>query len=359
MIAWLFVSNTIYAINSVIWAGTVLNVAPVWCDVVTKLQIGANLALPASCLCVCMQLARIASVSHARSTRTDKLRGALIDITICWFVPMIYMALHYIVQGHRFDIVEDLGCRPTIYVSIAAICIIWVPPMVVALLTMGYAGVALMHFFRRRITFAKHLRDSKTGLSTSQYLRLMSMAVIEMFWGLVITSLNLWFFCRDGLQPWISWENVHVGFSQIWYYPTVLIPPTTLAWLYAMWCVVPISAVMFSVFFSFGQDAMKDYRNSLQWFRTSMVLCIPSRTNHHPTVVELPSFNRLRGPINDSTPPPISPVAKSPNSASYISFSEMTSNSEDGGSLVYSRADLSPYSYNGYRTGGMDGRLIV
>jgi hypothetical protein len=60
---------------------------------VTKLQIGANLALPASCLCVCMQLARIASVSHARSTRTDKLRGALIDITICWFVPMIYMAL--------------------------------------------------------------------------------------------------------------------------------------------------------------------------------------------------------------------------------------------------------------------------
>jgi hypothetical protein len=37
----------------------------------------------------------------------------------------------------------------------------------------------------------------------------------------------------------------------------------------------------------------------------------------------------------------------------------MTSNSEDGGSLVYSRADLSPYSYNGYRTGGMDGRLIV
>jgi pheromone a factor receptor len=33
MIAWLFVSNIIYAINSVIWAGTVLNVAPVWCDV--------------------------------------------------------------------------------------------------------------------------------------------------------------------------------------------------------------------------------------------------------------------------------------------------------------------------------------
>lgn len=48
--------------------------------------------------------------------------------------------LDYVVQGHRFDIVEDFGCRPTIYVSIAAICIIWVPPIAVALLTVGYAG---------------------------------------------------------------------------------------------------------------------------------------------------------------------------------------------------------------------------
>ncbi|KAG1763922.1 GPCR fungal pheromone mating factor [Suillus occidentalis] len=291
MIAWLFVSNMIYAINSVIWAGSVLNVAPVWCDIVTKIQIGANIALPASCLCVCMQLARIASVSHARSTRADKLRGTLVDITICWLLPIIFMALHYIVQGHRFDIIEDLGCRPTVYVSVAGICIIWIPPIVVSLLTMGYAAVALKHFFHRRMSFAKHLRDSKSGLSTSQYFRLMSMSVIEMFWSLVITSLDLWFACQGGLLPWISWENVHVGFSQVWYFPTVLIPPATLAWLYAIWYVVPISGALFSVFFSFGEDAMKDYRKSLQWLRT-MVLRIPSRTNRHPTVVELPSFNR-------------------------------------------------------------------
>lgn len=33
MIAWLFISNIIFAINSVIWAGNVMNVAPVWCDI--------------------------------------------------------------------------------------------------------------------------------------------------------------------------------------------------------------------------------------------------------------------------------------------------------------------------------------
>jgi pheromone a factor receptor len=33
----------------------------------------------------------------------------------------------YIVQGHRFDIVQDFGCRPTTYVSLAAIFILWLP----------------------------------------------------------------------------------------------------------------------------------------------------------------------------------------------------------------------------------------
>lgn len=205
------------------------------------------------------------------------------------------------------------------------------------------------------------------------------MSVIEMFWGLVITSLDLWLACQGGLQPWISWENVHVGFSEVWYFPTVVIPPTTLVWFYVIWFVVPVSGALFSVFFSFGEDAMKDYSKSLQWFRI-MVLRIPPRTNYHRNVVELPSFsryvhhtihllcfyvvtdwNRHRGPMNYSTLPPIPPqaVPKSPKSPSHISFYEMTSNCGDGSS-AYSRADLPRYSYYVYRPGGgMDGRLIV
>ena len=61
------------------------------------------------------------------------------------FVPNEFRVListaDYIVQGHRFDIVEDLGCRPTIYVSIPAIFLIWVPPMAAAIATFGFAGM--------------------------------------------------------------------------------------------------------------------------------------------------------------------------------------------------------------------------
>lgn len=274
-IVWLFVSNIIYAIDAIIWAGNVADSAPVWCDITTKLQVGTNMALPACCLCICIHLERIASVRQVCTSRSDKIRRMIFDATLCWLIPIIYMALHYVVQGHRFDIVEDFGCRPTVYVSIPAIFLIWVPPMTAALATLGFAAVAVRHFFRRRLMFAKHLQNSNSGLTISRYFRLMSMAVVQMFWSLLITSFNVWFSCQNGLRPWISWDNVHSGFSQIAYFPTVLIPSSTLTWTYILWWALPASAAIFCIFFSFGRDAMHEYRECFSWVRRAVFCRIP------------------------------------------------------------------------------------
>ena len=45
----------------------------------------------------------------------------------------------YIVQGHRFDIIEDYGCRPATYVSIPSILLLWVPPLILSLLSFVFA----------------------------------------------------------------------------------------------------------------------------------------------------------------------------------------------------------------------------
>lgn len=47
--------------------------------------------------------------------------------------------LDYIVQGHRFDIIEEYGCRPTTYVSVPAIFLIWVPPLMLSVIALGFA----------------------------------------------------------------------------------------------------------------------------------------------------------------------------------------------------------------------------
>ncbi len=46
----------------------------------------------------------------------------------------------YIVQGHRFDILEYVGCLPATYYSIPAIFIIWFPPLLLSVLTAIYAS---------------------------------------------------------------------------------------------------------------------------------------------------------------------------------------------------------------------------
>lgn len=130
---------------------------------------------------------------------------------------------------------------------------------------MTLLAMALKNFFYRRLTFAAHLQNSSSGLTTSRYLRLMSMSVVQMVWAVLVTSLDMWFSCQHGLRPWISWENVHSGFSQIAYFPTVLIPRESLRWTYALWWTVPFSALLFVSFFAFGEETVKGYRKILQW----------------------------------------------------------------------------------------------
>lgn len=210
-------------------------------------------------------------------------------------------------QGHRFDIVEDFGCRPTIYVSLASTFIIWVPPLFFSVGSCIFAGLyvgthtsetsltsfltalAFRNFWIRRITFSRHLQTSNSALTTSRYFRLMCMAVVQMFFGMAVTIVNMWFTMRHGLLPWISWENVHVRFSRIAVFPTALIPAQQWTWTYLLWWTIPISSFLFFAFFSFGQDAMKEYRAYFSWVKTH-ILRMPDPFPSDKIAASLPSL---------------------------------------------------------------------
>jgi pheromone a factor receptor len=112
----------------------------------------------------------------------------------------------------------------------------------------------------------------------------MSMAMVEMFFGLLVTSLNMWWTMRPGLRPWISWDNVHSDWLEVAYFPILIISPTELAWTFALWFMIPIASALFFLFFAFGQDAMKEYGMTLMWIRH--VLRIPDRAplGTHPSL---------------------------------------------------------------------------
>ncbi len=60
--------------------------------------------------------------------------------------------LDYIVQGHRFDIIEQFGCRPSIYNSLASLFLIWIPPLLFSIGAGVFSGKQFFHYSRRLLT---------------------------------------------------------------------------------------------------------------------------------------------------------------------------------------------------------------
>ncbi|KIJ08355.1 hypothetical protein PAXINDRAFT_88958 [Paxillus involutus ATCC 200175] len=279
IIAWLFVLNLIYGINSIVWAGNVNNPVPVWCDITTKIMIGANSALPIATMCVCKHLELVSSNRRVRFDHADRRRRIIFDSIMCFGVPLILMALHYVVQGHRFDIFENFGCQPTVYFSIAAIFIVYVPPLAFSIATLVYAATSLYHFIRRRISFATHLQGSNSSLTTHRYLRLMAMAVTEMVWGTALTSFDLYNNIVPGLRVWDNWADVHSNFSRVDLYPTMLFPPAFLRSEYLFWWSIPVSAYIFFLFFGLGEEARKEYSKVITFFRRHVFRQAPAQAS--------------------------------------------------------------------------------
>jgi len=245
---------------------------PVWCDISTKIIIGVTIALPACSFCITRHLEHVASSRYAISTNADKRRRSMIDICFTFGLPLLIMALHYVVQGHRFDLFEDIGCEPSTYIGIQAIFVLWVPPLVLSVGSLIYASIALRHFAIRRRDFEQHLKNSHSVLTTGRYLRLMALAVSEMLWGTALGSYVLYLNIQDnGLRPWISWENVHYHFSRVVVYPRILIPEWYWSRLIMTWWILPSTAFLFFVFFGFSDEAVEGYLSIFRWLRRNVL----------------------------------------------------------------------------------------
>ena len=120
---------------------------------------------------------------------------------------------------------------------------------------------------RRRMSFVMHLQNSNSALTTYRYLRLMAMAVTEMFWGTALTAFNIYSNFSYGFRPWISWQNVHSNFSRVDLYPTIYLSPSFLRSVYLFWWAMPVSAFIFFLFFGFGEEARKEYSKAFSLFR--------------------------------------------------------------------------------------------
>jgi len=256
-----------FFINSIVWNGNVLNWAPVWCDISSRYIVAVSVAIPCASLCINRRLYLIASIQSVTTTKAEKHRAVMVDLAIGVGIPVLQMILHYVVQGHRFNIFEDIGCFPFAYNTPPAYALEWCWPIVISCVSACYCVLTILTLAKRRAEFNQMLAGS-AGLNSSRYLRLMGMASVEFCLGIPWATIVLYFNIHgsgastSGVNPWISWENVHANFYYVGQFPAFEWKATHLAVItleLSRWSCV-ICAFIFFGFFGFAQEARKNYR---------------------------------------------------------------------------------------------------
>ncbi|KAJ7711550.1 pheromone A receptor-domain-containing protein [Mycena metata] len=260
-IFWASLSCLNQFVNSIVWAGNIVNSAPAWCDISIRIMMGASVGLPAASLCINRRLYHIATVQAVVVTKAEKRRAVLIDSLICGLFPAVYIALQYIVQGHRFNIFEDIGCYPDIYNTLPAYFISSMWPVVIGLISAVYCVLSLRAFSARRAAFAQFL-SAHTALTPSRYLRLSALALTDLLCTVPLAAFTIYLNATASpISPWISFADTHFDFGRVEQIPHVLWAAdrnSSIAVELTRWA-SPFCALAFFAFFGFAAEARKNY----------------------------------------------------------------------------------------------------
>ncbi|KAI0059691.1 STE3-domain-containing protein [Artomyces pyxidatus] len=259
-------------VNSRVWNSTVLDRAPALCEITTRLIIAENVAIPAATLCITRRLHLITSDTAGTATM-NKRREAIIDLCIGLGLPILNVSLSYIVQGHRYDIFEDVGCWPALYNTGATYGLVWSWPIILGVTSGCFGALALRSLIRRRRelnSFKSEATSDNFRLQKGLYARLLILALTDFIFTVPLGAYLLYLDrMSPDYGPWVNWAYVHWGFNRVDQFPRVLwrasIKEEATVEM-SRWGNV-LCAVIFFVLFGFAQEARRHYRMFWEWLR--------------------------------------------------------------------------------------------
>ncbi|RDX44930.1 STE3-domain-containing protein [Lentinus brumalis] len=265
---WASLSCLNQFVNTVVWARDALDHAPVWCDISTRITIAASVGIPAASMCINQRLYNIAKVQAVMVTKAEKRRAVMIDTLICVLFPILVVALSYIVQGHRYNVLEQLGCLPALYNTLLTYFLVNWWPLVFSILASVYCLLSLIAFNRRRAQFNEFLSAKKSSLTLSRYFRLMALSTTSLLLLIPISTYGIYLnVTTQPLGPWRSWSDTHFDFGRIEQIPALVWRSSSAAvvahelnrWL------SPACSIIFFIYFGVASEARRNYALAF-WF---------------------------------------------------------------------------------------------
>ncbi|KAH8984401.1 STE3-domain-containing protein [Lactarius deliciosus] len=282
-IVWAGLGCLNFFINSVIWNSSVANVAPVWCDISTRFIVGLQVGLPAALLVINRRLFKIVSSTAVVKTTAEKRRALFVDLAIGLGIPLIQMPvaspflidfIELVVEGHRFDIFEEIGCFQNTYNVPLAFPLVHTWPVIIS-----YYFYHILCPYNTSILESsqriKGTQGSNLNLNYARYMRLIALSSTQLLLTLPFSLFNLYINAHViPVQRWISWEDTHFNYSHVTQF-------SSSHWradvLHSMgieatrWTVIPC-AFLFFAFFGFAEEARKNYRLAYSSVRSRLRL---------------------------------------------------------------------------------------
>ncbi|PGH18279.1 hypothetical protein AJ79_00618 [Helicocarpus griseus UAMH5409] len=278
LICWFITFNFFNFINPLIWptdeVGTWWDGAGL-CDIETKLMAPLGTGIAGALACIFRSLANVMDTSRTTlvPSKAQRRRTLAFEIIFCVIIPILMMALHYIVQNRRYYIFAIVGCMPAFHPSWPTVALIYVwSPAVLSLATF-YCVLVIYRLFKYRQQFSCIISlSSKT--SKSRFIRLLALSLL-MLLGSFPAQLYVFYSNITLSQPWIaySWEGVH---GSDW--GNIEKVPMNGVVYYDRWIQVTCGFLLFA-FFGFGKDATLMYRGFL--IRIGLGRFFPSLEHPH------------------------------------------------------------------------------
>jgi hypothetical protein len=197
-------------------------------------------------------------------------------------VLTLTQSLDYVVQGHRYDIFEDVGCTPVVVATVASILLIYIWPIVIGLISAVYCSksliikcwnctkhhivLSLRALFQRQAQFSQFLATNK-AITISRYIRLMALATTEILFTTPLATFALALNLIVGISPYLSWEDIHYDFGRVgqfagvyWKANRTTVISLQLTRYSGIFC-----ALVFFGFFGFAEEARRHYWAAGRW----------------------------------------------------------------------------------------------
>ncbi|TDL18870.1 fungal pheromone STE3G-protein-coupled receptor [Rickenella mellea] len=257
---WTGVVCLIQFVNSIIWHGNAINKAPIYCDIATRIVLGAGVALPACSLCIQRCLHRITNSKTVTSTKEQKIRIVIIDLCICLGFPLLIMALStFLIKFQRipFTLGALIGTvefrRPFFRAPTG-------PGPI-----MGSQPFLCSTQMRDEVTPEKRVdRFVFSGHSSQRYVRLMLLSITDVVFTIAFSTWVIFSNAKEK-KPYISWADTHSDFGVVRTFPSMIwrsVHDLRVDVEFDRWNII-MCALVFIAFFTFAEETRSKNKSVL------------------------------------------------------------------------------------------------